>query len=463
MNFLLIQPCDPVSNKKDIASPTTHPPLGLLYVAAALEQNGHKVEIIDFCIDNIPFEKLMVLVNKSDVVGFTINYINYKSANQLMTEIKKNDNDVSFITGGPLCTITQRKIPFFLPSSDIYVCGEGEQVIIDIANYYEGKKKLSSIPGIFYKENDNIKSGKPIEVIKDLDSVPFPARHLVEKYDYGLYPWGYQMKKKVTSMITSRGCPFHCRFCTRYNNIIKGWGYRQRSAQNVVNEIIEVNKNYRSMFIVDDNFLENKKRAEKIFDLLIEIDINLDLYIEGARVTSADKELYLKMKKARVKMLSFGIESGNKDVLDFYNKKINLNQIRKAIKLSRKMGITSFGSFILGAPIETKKHIENTIKFACSLPLDYADFTSLIYMVGSSLWIEAVKDKKISEHEVRVFADSSRGLGNFTIEELEKYRKLAVKRFFLRPSYILSQVIRGLKQNDADLILHGIDFLKFLN
>jgi len=152
-------------------------------------------------------------------------------------------------------------------------------------------------------------------------------------------------------LLTSKGCPFRCRFCSRYSNIIPEWGFRQRSVENVVKEIQELDEKYRSIRIDDDSFLADNKRAHKIFDKLLEIGTNIDLLIEGARVDSADKDLYKKMKKTGVTLISYGIESGNQDVLDFYNKKTTLQQIRKAICLSREMDFFTSASFILGAPI----------------------------------------------------------------------------------------------------------------
>jgi radical SAM superfamily enzyme YgiQ (UPF0313 family) len=165
------------------------------------------------------------------------------------------------------------------------------------------------------------------------------------------------------------------------------------------------------------------------------------------------------MKKAGVKYIFFGLESGNQDVLDFYKKNITLPQIRKAINISRKMNFITFGNFILGAPIETKDHINNTIKFACSLPLDVAGFGPLAYHMGSDLWNEAVKNNSISKDTNVVFADSKKGLGNFTTKELLDYTTLAFKSFYLRPSYILDQVYRRLSRHEFSLLFYGLRFL----
>jgi len=336
--------------------------------------------------------------------------------------------------------------------------GEGDYAIKDVAKALEGTKKLSDVPGLYYREKNVIKKGRPHQIVKDLDSIPFPARHLVEKYDYGKINNKYFFKPKLTSMITSRGCPFSCRFCSRLALTHKT--YRQRSVENVVKEIVEIDNKYKSVLIVDDNFLADKRRAHKIMDELIEIGTNIDLLVMGARVDSAEKKLYKKMKKAGVKYLEFGIESGNQDVLDFYNKKTTLHQIRNAVNLSQKMNFITNASFILGAPIETRDHINKTIKFASSLPLDIAMFFPLIYTYGSDLWNEAVENGSINKDEsLAKWADSNNGLGNFTRDELEKMCKEAVRKFYFRPSYVARQIYRSILRKNFGVLRAGMNYL----
>jgi len=377
MKFLLIRPGDREEIYRFfIGSPLSHPPLGLLYLGSTLEHDDHKVEVLDYYAEDISREQLENSLKSSDAVGMMVYTNDYKPAVGTSRMIKEINPEIPLIIGGPHCTFLQKQSLLDIPDADICVVGEGEEVIIDIIRFLQGKKKLSDIHGIYYRDRNSIKSGKPLIVIDNLDTLPFPARHLVEKYDYGTFAFGYKIKKKVTSLITSKGCPFHCRFCSRYGNLIKDWGFRKRSAENVVNEIQEINRKYCSVMVVDDNFLADKKRANKIFDMLLESDINIDFLIEGARVDIADKNLYIKMKKAGVKLIFYGLESGNQDVLDFYNKNITLQQIKKATTLAREMDFFIAAGFIIGAPIETKKHIENTIKFACSLPIDLASYAT---------------------------------------------------------------------------------------
>ncbi len=437
-------------------APSIYPPLGLQCIGAALEYEGHNVEIIDLCMENNSEEHLKNSLTSSDAVGISVYSNDYDSVLDISKKIKDLDSNIPLIIGGPHCTFFQERSLYDIPLADISVIGEGEHVIVDISRFLLGKKNLSDIHGIYYRENNQVKIGKPLKIINDLDSLHFPARHLVDKYDYGKVDNSYLYKPKFTSMISSRGCPFRCRFCARYGNFIKEWGFRQRSAESVVNEIKEIDGKYGSVMISDDCFLADKKRSNKILDDLIEIGTSIDLIIEGVRVDSADREIYKKMKKANVKLVGYGIESGNQDILDFYNKQVTLDQIRAAVKLGHEMGFITMATFMFGAPMETKKHIKNTIKFACSLPLDVAIFSPLYYQIGSQLWNETIQNKKNTKNVYSIIADSRKGLGNFTSEELNKYTQEASKKFYLRSRYILGQFYRAFVRRDFSLLKNGL-------
>lgn len=437
----------------------THPPLGLLYVAASLENDGHKVEIIDLSFENPTEEMLSKKLSKTDIIGMEVYSDNYKNVANYTKMLKKINPNIPIIIGGPHCIFFQEKSIEHIPDSDIAIIGEGESTIIDIVRYFQGQKKLCDINNIYYKENNSIKSGKPLNVIENVDTLPFPARHLVEKYDYDILPRAYLYKKKLTLMETSRGCPFRCRFCSRYQNFIKGYGYRQRSAENVVKEILEIDKSYGAVLIVDDNFLADKKRAHRIFDMLIDYKTDIEILIMGARVDSADRELYQKMKKANVTFIGFGIESGNQDVLDFYNKKISLDQIKKAVKIARDVGFQTEGTIMLGAPIETKNHLKKTIKFINSLPLDFAIYTVLKYYKGSSLWFEAINKEEIDKDEFCITAGSRKGLGNFTSKQLIEFSRRAYRSFYIRPRYIFDQFRLSIIRKDFTKFKNSLSLL----
>lgn len=436
---------------------STMPNLGLLYTAKTLEDEGHNVEVIDFEAENFTEEKINNYVNSISAIGITINAYTLKNSAKIASLFKQKDKNLSIIIGGPLCSI-QPKQTLIDSNADICVKGEGEKVVGKIVEAIEGKGKFDQIPGIFYKKNGTIKNGPPPEIIKDLDSISFPARHLVEKYEYGLIAGISATKRKVASMVTTRGCPYGCKFCC-VTTISKS--YRMRSIENVMEEFEELNNKYKSVFILDDNFLIDKKRAIKIMDLIIQKKYDFEFWVAGIRADAADEELFRKMKKAGVKTIGIGIESGNQDVLDFYNKRITIDDIRRAVKLSRKVGFYTQGNFIVGAPIETKYHLEKTFKMAKKLPLDIAFFSSLQYYKGSKLWEDALHEGKVKENEYLIRADSKRGLSNFTYEELEKWCNEASTRFFMRPKFFVDQVIQSFIRNDFSIFKKGFQYLRF--
>ncbi len=428
---------------------STYPPLGLEYIGANLECEGYKVEIIDLGAEKVSRESLTRTLSTTDAVGLSVYINNYQTAAKVAQNIKEVAPDIPLVIGGPHCTLMKGSVLAQIPAADIAVESEGEQVILDIARFLQGTQDLSEIPGINYREKKQIKSGRPLKVISDLDTLPYPARHLTEKYDYGNFKGGVRPRKKFTTMITSRGCPFKCRYCTRYGNI-EGWRYRRRSPSNIVQEMQQISEKYKSVMIVDDSFLADVKAAHFIMDSLIDIKLDLELHILGARVDTAEPELYKKMKKAGVRSITFGIESGNQDVLDYYHKHITVPQIRAAVHLARDMDFITQGFFIFGAPFETKKHIHNTINLATSLPFDTVVFQPLEYEIGSDLWEEAVRERKITPEEITLIADSRRGLGNFTIDELREFVKKGYRRFYLNPRYFSRLFFGALRHRNLE-------------
>jgi anaerobic magnesium-protoporphyrin IX monomethyl ester cyclase len=460
IKFLFIYPPSrrlKLSPKKSIKDFARAPPLGILYLGKILEKNGYDVEVLDLNGRNIPGEQLKGYVGSADAVGMTLySGESLDISTEICKKIKDYDSDIPLIIGGPHCCYYPEKA-IYSHSADICVIREGENIIKPVMEALRGKRKLSSIPGIYYRTKSGIKNTKPADQIHDLDSIPFPSRHLVKDYDYG-YISGIKFSKgKTTSILTSRGCAYSCRFCGLH---YVAPGYRRRSIDNITEEIDEIiSQGYETLMFVDDNFLQHKKEVIKIMDYIIETDSNLRLWIENARVDSVDRELYKKLRDAGVDTIFYGIESGNQDILDYYNKKITISQIKKAVKLSKEMGFIVSGSFIFGAPIETEKHLNNTRIFAKKLPLDSALFFSFNYMLGSPIWEEAVIEGKIKPDEFAVDADASKGLGNFTHEELSNYVSYAYRSFYFNVKLWIRELKRAITKRDFRLIKLGINFL----
>jgi anaerobic magnesium-protoporphyrin IX monomethyl ester cyclase len=456
MRFLLINAhqsieiISPTQKKKKQKNPWAQP-LGLLYIAGVLEHEGHRVEMIDLVAEDLSEDALQKALSGVDAVGISIDSFAYNNVMNLCKTIKQSDKHLPIVIGGPHCTYYPKKSLMDIPDADISVEGEGEEVITEIITSFEGKKPLSEIPGIHYRQNKEIHVGQPPKIITDLDDIPFPARHLVTKYTYGKFGKNYLYKPKFTSLATTRGCPFQCRFCSRH--IVGMNSFRQRSVENITSELQTINDEYGSVMMVDDNFLTDTKRVHALMDNIISIGMDLEIVVQGARVDTADKDLYRKMKKAGVKAINFGLESGNQDVIDYYRKGIQLEQSRKAVQLSHKMGFLTVGNFIIGAPMETRQHIKRTFRFAYSLPIDLVSFTILQYNYHSDLWDEACKEGKISlEDGYSIPSDSAKGLGKLPYEELQRLQKQAIQTFYLRPNYLLRQFYRSIKTKDFTLL-----------
>jgi len=426
------------------------PPLGLLYVATMLQNEGDSVTILDFSAEPFDELKLMTAVHQSDVIGMSVLSPSLNEVKTLIHLIKQHEPDIPILIGGPHCILLPEKA---LEETQATVCvqGDGEMILTDLKKALNKEKDFSEIPGIFYRTSHGIKQGATPQMIRDLNSIPFPARHLVKHYTYGREYNPHLKAGEFTSIITSRGCPYTCRFCSRGS--ISMQRYRTRSTENIITELKEIQQQgYRHVIFSDDCFPANKKQASGLFDAIINENLSLKFSVTATRVDLADKELYKKMRHAGVTHIQFGLESGNQDVLDFYHKNTTVETIRKAVQLSHDIGFFTIGSFIFGAPFETTEHFNNTLLFAKSLPLDSVSFLPLRYMVGSELWNQATSEGKINANEYLVPADKNRGLGNYTKEELVAHCTRAQRSFYGRPSFFINLLKKSLRNDDFSYV-----------
>lgn len=458
MRFLLIYP-PPESYfiRKSKVFYGLLPPLGLLYLSKILQNDGDSVTVFDFSAEPYNEDQFTAAVCSSDIVGLTLLSPSLDKAKQLIARMKQQRPHIPLLIGGPHCTLRPKEA---LQETGASVCviGDGEAVITDIKKAFEGKKQFSEIPGIMFQTPQGIQSGQPPGLIEDLDSIPFPARPLVQHAVYGREFNPSLKAGEFTSIITSRGCPYRCRFCSRSS--LNKQKYRMRSIGNIIAELKEIQaQGYRHVAIADDCFPVNRKQAFGLFDALIQENLKLTFSVTASRVDFADEDLYHKMRKAGVVHLQFGLESGNQDVLDYYDKQTTIKDIQTAVRLSNQNGFFTIGSFILGAPFETKKHFQQTVRFAQSLRLDSVSFLPLRYMVGSDLWHQAVREGKINENEFLVVADKNRGLGLYTKEELYSFCTHAQRSFYSRPAFIMNLLKKSLRNNDMSFVKSYLSIL----
>ena len=405
------------------------PPLGILYIAAVLEKHGYAVEIIDNFSKRIPNKKLaqIILAKKPKILGLSLFITNYASARELMAEIKRKDKEIIIVTGGPFSTLYPEEL-INKPYIDFAVFGEGEETLLEIADKLTAKKRLGKILGCFYKEGKKIIRNPPRPFIKNLDSLPWPAWHLVNIDDYYRKKTLYLDVEPVDFICSSRGCPYACAFCSSkhiWNQI-----YRYRSAKSVCNEIEYMIKKYgmKGIHFREDNFTVNR---QKVIDFCNEIKrrgINVIWQCES-RADTLDEELVKMMYESGCRGIWFGLESGSQKILDRLHKKLKIEQIKKAVDLCRKHRITTGGSFMFGLPIETREDVKKTFEFAKSLNLNNVIFNKYVGIPKCELYDYAKKYKLYKEEQEGMLVIET---PEFSAEELEKMQKWFNNYFRLR-------------------------------
>ena len=414
---------------------TISPPLGILYLAAELIDAGYGVECCDYNAEKYSDAHLFSLIADADLVGISLLSFSRKNAYAIIQTINQMRPGLPVIVGGPDCILHPRPIP----GTVLTVACEAEKVIVEIVETVLSGKSPEQMPGVVFRDASGVvKNGRPYYYEDDLDRLKFPRRDLLR--DNKGYSILGKRSRDITTIITSRGCPKKCTFCA--HAALAYQKYRTRSAENVVEEIrLIAGQGYKILGIVDDNFTADKVRAKKILTGIIGMNAGLTIAVQG-RADSADAELFGLMKKAGVVLITFGLESGNQEVLDFYNKGATVETIGNAVKLADRAGLYTAGMFIFGAPMETVDHFKRTYEFAASLPLDVTSFWVLDYTYGSILWQKAHEEGKVTDEDFNTPAGLERNTSIYPTRFIEEYGRRCFFRFYRRPSYWLRQAIK---------------------
>ena len=422
------------------------PPMGLLYIAAALEKKGFEVRILEANLHKMSIEKMVEEAESFNpsIIGFSVSTAQLGIAKKAALAIKEKLPKALVIFGGAHASVMPEEC--LNNGADIVVMGEGEITFLEIAQKFDGKiNSLKKIEGIAFKEKGRMKRNPARALIQDLDSLPFPARHLVpvEKY----FTMGVT-KTPFATILTSRGCPGKCIYC---NKSIFTAIFRARSSENIVKEIQELKEKYniKEFDILDDTFSLDLKRAERICDLLIEKGLNNISWrcSNGLRVDKVSESLLKKMRKAGCHQIAFGVESGNDEVLKKIGKEITKEQVRQAFKLAKKARLETVGFFMIGLPFDTKETMQQTIDFAIELDPDYAQFTITTPLPGTRInsWVRenTCFEGYSSFENFNFFSnDAYFETENFTKEDVSFYYKKAYKSFYYRPRYFLKSLMR---------------------
>ena len=411
------------------------PPLGLAYLAASLREAGFKVKIIDNIVEKLSFEELLKKIRNATIVGITSTTPTFNAALKYAKKIKEALPNVFVILGG--VHVTFKPFEALKNYVDAICVGEGEETIIEVAERIEAGKSLKGVRGTIYREGDRIIKNPPRKFIEDLDSLPFPAYDLLPLEKYSVLG----NKLRHFPIITSRGCPFGCRYCS--SSLFIGKKFRARSPKNVVDEIEWLVSEFgaRNIAFADDTFTFSRKRVEAICDEIIRRGIEVS-WSCSSRVDTINEELLKKMKKAGCKAIYFGVESANQKILDYYRKRIDLKKVFRAIRLAKKYGIMTICSFIIGAPNETKEDMKNTLKLALKLDPDYAQFSILTPYPGTEIYEEAKRKGLLITENYDDYTAGKPVLKNFyaSPEEIARFLRYCYIRFYLRPKFLLREL-----------------------
>ena len=350
MRFLLVNPYYPISE-------TPTPPLGLAFLAAALEEIGAEVKIADFVVTPYSKDTMKSVIKdfKPHIVGITSVTMTFDNAIQVVKDIKSIDAGILTVMGGPHVSFCAEETLKRHPDLDIVAIGEGDRTIANLASAVENSLSLGTVNGIVYRNGSDIIRTKPRKILADVNLLPLPARHLLPLQRY-------RALGMAISMTTSRGCPFQCIFCVGRKMV--GAKVRYRNPYKVVDEIQYLTTlGFNQINIADDLFTANKKHCISICDEMIKRNIKIK-WTSFARVDTVSEEVLSKMKEAGCTAVSFGIESANKEILKTIKKGITTQQVADAVNMCVKTGIDPHASFILGLPGETPETLKETQDFA---------------------------------------------------------------------------------------------------
>jgi len=438
MRILLINP----SPRSIFLMPQKNVPLGLAYIAATLEKEGHSVRILDMNVQPQNFKD--ELKRYPDVIGITATTPLVKEAWRLVSKTKETING-PFVLGGPHPSVLPEES--LKEGADIIVRQEGEETMKELCEALEKGRDLSSIRGISFKDDGKIVHNPPRPYIRDLDTIPFPALHLFEPLSNYVPPQPVIDRPGIScSIITSRGCPYGCNFC------YKGTFGRVWRA-NSVEYIIELWRWLVDEFRVtvvgvqDDLFNLDPRRAEKTCNYLIHEKIDTAwMAVNGLRADRVDRKLLRKMKQAGCVRVGFGVESGSQRVVDSIGKGLSLEKVRAAFRLCREEHIETVGFFMVGNLGENRETMEATIKFAIELDPDYAQFTTAVPFPGTRLHSIIKKEGRFLikdwEQYGQLQGTAYFEIGDLTKDLVEKMWKKAYRSFYLRPKILAKNIFK---------------------
>jgi len=373
-----------------------HPHIGIAYLAGILKRNGIEVKILDMRLRYHAKQLFPTLdLFRPQLTGITVYSHYYERAYDLVHRIK-NHGEHQVVLGGPHISAI-RDAALRKSEADFAIKGEGEETLLHLCKTIgESNSDYSNIQGLIWKFDSGVVENNDRPFIDNLDTLPFPAyeEFPLEKY--------FCHKDKLLAIITSRGCPQRCIFCSV--RLSMGRKFRPRSPENVVSEIQHwYDQGWRNFEFQDDNFTCDMNRAKRICDLIVSKNLAIKWSLpNGVRVDRLDRELLEKMRESGCFRIGLGVESANNDVLRKIKKGTKIERVEKTAEMVKQVGIELVGFFIVGHPTETYERFMDTVKFARRMPFDFVNFWNLVPYPGTEL-LEWVRENAILLYPEEVY------------------------------------------------------------
>ncbi len=435
-------------------------PISLPSIAALLRSKGFEVKLLDCMAENLSVEAALrqLVYFKPKLVILNFSTTTFNADGDFTLRLKKLLPKSHLAAIGVHAT-TLPELTLIETALDSIIRGEPEMTALDLAREIKGKERLRSVRGLSYRGNPTFVNNPARPWIENLDSLPFPARDLLknDRYKMPIY------NRPYTLVITARGCPNNCSFCTA--NLYYGTKIRMRSPENVLDEVEEILKVFkiRDITFWADTFTFDRNYVLKICQGIKERRLNFR-WMCNARVDRVDLDLLKVMRETGCQIISYGVESGVQKILNRIGKNITLAQVRQAFSWTRKAGIESAAHIIFGLPGETEETIKKTIRFVKEINPDYIQFYSAIPFPGTRFYDEASRKGWITSKDWRDYELGKNIISTpkLPVERLAYWRRRAYLQFYLRPSYVWQKVRKFVKKpRDFWFFLkQGISFMK---
>ncbi len=444
MNVLLVNP--PQRGVYGTPIPPLYPPLGLLYLAAALELEGHAVRLLDMDAEALGKEGYVRLLRQlePEMVGITAVTPTYPAACEL-GRLARATRRSTVVMGGPHATALPSQV-LREGGADIVVIGEGENTLVELSRVVGDGRRLGSVRGTAWLDGEQVCLSEPRDLIDDLDRLPFPARYLLRQ------PHGYRpadaRAHPVATLLASRGCPGRCTFCA--SHLTAGRWVRRRSKEAVAEELRHLRRRcgVREVHIVDDCFTAGREAVLETLEEIARAGLELSfLFCNGLRADMVDRDVLRSLRRMGTWSVGYGVEDADPEILRRAGKPTDLDRVRDAVSDARAMGIATWLFFMIGLPGQSHASLKRSVRFALELDPDYAKFEIFKPYPGTAAWDELHDSGLILERDWSRYGIHTSpvhrlpGLGR---KDMLDWRRRAHRAFYLRPGKAFCHMKRAL-------------------